>query len=78
LAEPTSFAIKFALRTFANIIQKSLICPVDKSGFFVGAGNGNQNPQFAKALQAPLFRASELQGAILLRKILRARFGKPF
>ena len=31
-------AIKFAKRTLANIIQKSLICLVDKLGFFGGRG----------------------------------------
>ena len=36
-------AVKFAKRTLANIIQKSLICLVDKLGFFVGRGRRDRS-----------------------------------
>ena len=44
----------------ANIIQKSLICLVDKLGFFVGAGNRNLTlPRTCRALFAIVFRLSK-------------------
>ena len=66
-AKPTSLAsassfVKQHHLPKANIIQKSLICPVDKLGFFVGGDEGGRTPYLLNAIQA-LYQLSYTPGA---------------